>query len=100
MNFEKENNTGSGMENEPEGRGIGEKISNSDLITIGALSGTMSIVLETDKLSENGKVPAYTWLQEIDIEGNVIAEPHMGPPVAMDVMTGEKFFEEIKKHSS
>lgn len=100
MNFENSNNTESGGENVPEGRNIGEKISNSDLVTIGALSGTMSIVLETDKLSENGKVPAYTWLQEIDIAGNVIAEPHMGPPVAMDVMTGEQFFEEIKKYSN
>lgn len=99
MNFE-ENNNESNIEKVPEGREVGEKITNEDLITIGALSGTVSLVLEPEKLTEAGDIPSYTWLQEIDVEGNVIAEPHMGPPVRMKVITGSAFFEEVKKHLS
>lgn len=99
MNFEKNDNE-SNAEKIPEGRELGEKVSNEDLISIGALSGTVALVLEPEKLTEEGNIPSYTWLQEIDVAGNVIAEPHMGPPVRLQVMTGSTFFEEVKKHSS
>ena len=99
MSIEKQDKHGPENEGEkiPTGREIGEKISRDDLITIGAISSTVSLILETEKITAEGDIPSYTWLQEIDINGDIIAEPHMGPPVRMQVFPASTLFDAAEK---
>ena len=70
------------MEKIPTGRTIGTIALYDDVMIVGALTGTIAIVID-ESYNGEGYVPSYAWLQEVNKLGVVIAEPHMGPPIRM-----------------